>query len=105
MAGTAEPTSPTIVPFDDRARRVIELREQVRAGAYRPDPREVARAILAHTGDGEHSEHPEHGESETPVGLTPVYGSYTMALVFVDALDAPGRPRRRLAAPLTPVHR
>jgi hypothetical protein len=56
MAGTAEPTSPTIVPFDDRARRVIELREQVRAGAYRPDPWEVARAILAHT------EHAEHGE-------------------------------------------
>jgi hypothetical protein len=59
MTGSAEPTSPTIVPFDDRARRVIELREQVRAGAYRPDPREVARAILAHT---EHTEHTEHGE-------------------------------------------
>jgi hypothetical protein len=53
MARIAEPTSPTVVPFDDRARRVIELREQVRAGAYRPDPREVARAILAHT---EHAE-------------------------------------------------
>ena len=32
--------------FDDRARRVMELRKQVREGTYRPDPREVAAAIL-----------------------------------------------------------
>jgi hypothetical protein len=35
------------IPFDERARRVLELKRQVKAGLYRPDPSEVARAILA----------------------------------------------------------
>jgi hypothetical protein len=35
------------IPFDERARRVLELKRQVKAGLYRPDPGEVARAILA----------------------------------------------------------
>ncbi|MCC6268622.1 MAG: flagellar biosynthesis anti-sigma factor FlgM [Dehalococcoidia bacterium] len=34
------------VPFDDRTRRVMELRKQVREGTYQRDPAEVARAIL-----------------------------------------------------------
>ncbi len=33
--------------LDERTRRVLELRKQVREGRYRPDPRTVARAILA----------------------------------------------------------
>ena len=32
--------------FDDRARRVLELRKQIREGTYRPDHREIAHAIL-----------------------------------------------------------
>ena len=36
------------IPFDERARRVLELKRQVKAGLYRPDPKDVARAILAH---------------------------------------------------------
>ncbi len=42
------PTQPAILPFDARTRRVLELRELVRRGAYRPDPREVAAALLRH---------------------------------------------------------
>jgi hypothetical protein len=47
---TDSPTlsDPAVVPFDDRTRRVLELRELVRCGAYRPDPDEVARALLEH---------------------------------------------------------
>ncbi|MCL6646276.1 MAG: flagellar biosynthesis anti-sigma factor FlgM [Dehalococcoidia bacterium] len=37
-----------VIPFDERTRHVLELRELVRRGAYRPDPREIARALLAH---------------------------------------------------------
>lgn len=37
-------TEPT--PFDDRTRRVMELRRQIREGTYRPDPEAVARALL-----------------------------------------------------------
>lgn len=32
--------------FDDRTRRVMELRRRVREGTYRPDPEDVAKAIL-----------------------------------------------------------
>ena len=32
--------------FDDRARRVLELRKQVREGTYRIGHRQIARAIL-----------------------------------------------------------
>ena len=32
--------------FDDRARRIMELRRQVRQGTYRSDDRKIARAIL-----------------------------------------------------------
>ena len=35
------------IAFDERARRVLELRRQVRSGTYRPDPQVVARAILS----------------------------------------------------------
>jgi hypothetical protein len=35
------------VAFDERTRRALELRRQIRAGVYRPDPEAVARAILA----------------------------------------------------------
>ena len=34
------------VPFDDRTRRVMELRKQIREGTYLLDAGEVARAIL-----------------------------------------------------------
>ncbi|MBE0608473.1 MAG: flagellar biosynthesis anti-sigma factor FlgM [Dehalococcoidia bacterium] len=33
-------------PFDDRTRRVMELRRQIREGTYRPDPEAIARALL-----------------------------------------------------------
>ena len=35
------------IAFDERTRRVLELRRQVRAGMYRPDPELVAQAILS----------------------------------------------------------
>jgi hypothetical protein len=41
-----ENTAREPLAFDDRARKVMELRKQVREGTYRPDAREVARAIL-----------------------------------------------------------
>lgn len=46
---TYSPEYPTPEPlaFDERSRRVMELRKQVREGTYRPDPGEVALAILA----------------------------------------------------------
>ncbi|WP_322818193.1 flagellar biosynthesis anti-sigma factor FlgM [Tepidiforma sp.] len=44
-------TAPTVVPFDDRTRRVLELRELIRRGAYQPDPQAVARALLEHWRD------------------------------------------------------
>jgi hypothetical protein len=34
------------VAFDDRTRRVMELRKQIREGTYRSDPRKIAEAIL-----------------------------------------------------------
>lgn len=34
------------MPFDDRTRRVMELRRQIREGRYRPDPEAIARALL-----------------------------------------------------------
>ncbi len=37
-------TDPT--PFDDRTRRVMELRRQIREGQYQPDPEAIARALL-----------------------------------------------------------
>lgn len=44
---TPESNSKEPIPFDERARRVLELKRQVKAGLYRPDAGEVARAILA----------------------------------------------------------
>ena len=35
------------IAFDERTRRVLALRKQVREGTYRPDPTQVARAILS----------------------------------------------------------
>lgn len=37
--------------FDERTRRVMELQKQVREGTYRPDPEEVAKALLEHWAD------------------------------------------------------
>lgn len=37
-------TGPT--PFDERTRRVMDLRKQVREGTYRPDSQAIARALL-----------------------------------------------------------
>lgn len=34
------------VPFDDRTRRVMDLRKQIREGTYEPDPGAIARALL-----------------------------------------------------------
>ncbi len=34
------------IAFDERTRRVMELRKQVQAGTYRPDAHEIAKAIL-----------------------------------------------------------
>lgn len=45
-------TEPT--PFDERTRRVMVLRKQIREGTYRPDSRAIARALLrvwAQSGD------------------------------------------------------
>jgi|GEM_PF-4733732 len=39
---------PEPIPFDQRMRRVLELKRQIREGTYRPDAKEIARAILAH---------------------------------------------------------
>lgn len=41
-------TAAPVLPFDARTRRILELRDLIRRGAYRPDPREVAAAILRH---------------------------------------------------------
>ena len=51
MTGTAQTPNghhSEPIPFDERSRRVAELARQVKAGLYRPDERDVARAILAH---------------------------------------------------------
>ncbi|WBL36275.1 flagellar biosynthesis anti-sigma factor FlgM [Tepidiforma flava] len=48
MAASNQDPKPAVVPFDDRTRRILELRELIRTGRYCPDPREVARAILEH---------------------------------------------------------
>ncbi len=40
------PTASDPVPFDERTRRVLELRRQIREGTYRPDPRAIAEALL-----------------------------------------------------------
>lgn len=50
MTESAKAT-PTVVPFDDRTRRVLELRELIRSGAYQPDPQAIARALLEHWRD------------------------------------------------------
>lgn len=34
------------IAFDERTRRVLELRKQIREGTYRPAARTIARAIL-----------------------------------------------------------
>lgn len=34
------------IAFDERTRRLMELRKQVREGTYRPDAEQVARAML-----------------------------------------------------------
>jgi hypothetical protein len=44
---TRTPDSNEPIAFDERTRRVLELRRRVRAGTYRPDPELVARAILS----------------------------------------------------------
>jgi hypothetical protein len=50
MADTAKTPSSNpeaaVVAFDERTRRVLELRKQVREGTYRPDPSAVAEALL-----------------------------------------------------------
>jgi len=38
------------VPFDERTRRVMELRRQIREGTYRPDPEAIALAIMQEWG-------------------------------------------------------
>lgn len=48
MAASNQDPKHAVVPFDDRTRRILELRELIRTGRYCPDPREVARAILEH---------------------------------------------------------
>jgi hypothetical protein len=40
------PTEP--LAFDDRTRRVLELKRRIREGTYRPEARHIARAILSH---------------------------------------------------------
>ncbi len=54
MADTAQTLSSNIqeavVAFDERTRRVVELRKQVREGTYRPDPAVVAAALLREWG-------------------------------------------------------
>jgi hypothetical protein len=64
MADTERKPQPTTtndpMPFDERTRRVLELRRQIREGTYRPDPRAIAEALLE-----EWSWH-DAGSSETP---------------------------------------
>ena len=54
MADTAQTLTRNRVaeplPFDDRARRVLEFRRLIREGRYRPDPREVAEALAREWG-------------------------------------------------------
>lgn len=38
------------VPFDERTRRVMELRRQIREGTYRPEPEAIALAIMREWG-------------------------------------------------------
>lgn len=45
-SSTRASTETRLVGFDERTRRVLELRELVRRGEYRIDPAEVAAAIL-----------------------------------------------------------
>ncbi len=50
MADTERKPQPTTAnvptPFDERTRRVLELRRQIREGTYRPDPKAIAEALL-----------------------------------------------------------
>ena len=39
-----------LVAFDERTRRVLELRQQVREGAYRPDSAAVAESLMREWG-------------------------------------------------------
>lgn len=39
-----------LVAFDERTRRVMELRKQVREGTYRPDPQAIAEALMREWG-------------------------------------------------------
>ena len=42
--------APEPAPFDERTRRVMELRKQVREGTYQPDARVVAEALMREWG-------------------------------------------------------
>lgn len=44
--GSPNRNSTEPLPFDERTRRVLELRRLVREGLYRPDPQDVATAML-----------------------------------------------------------
>lgn len=42
--------APEPMPFDERTRRVMELRKQIREGTYQPDPHAVAEALMREWG-------------------------------------------------------
>ncbi|WP_322796344.1 flagellar biosynthesis anti-sigma factor FlgM [Tepidiforma sp.] len=77
-----------LLPFDARTRRVLELREAIHNGTYRPDPREVAAALLRHWAD-------------TAVEAAPVAPSaddFNPARFLVAASSEPSAPSRSAAA-------
>lgn len=51
------------VAFDPRTRKVMELHRLVREGRYRPDPAEVARAILREWSVAEQAEPAPQGKT------------------------------------------
>lgn len=79
---TSEP-----VPFDERTRRVMELRKQVREGTYRPDAGEVARAML-----GEWIASGEFTAEEVP--HPPVESADDRRLVATRFVVAPSKPMK-----------
>lgn len=76
-----------LLPFDARTRRVLELREAIRSGTYRPDPREVAAALLRHWADA----------AVEPGPAAPTADDFDPARFLVPASPEPAAPSRSAA--------
>jgi len=74
------------LPFDERTRRVLELRRQIREGTYRPDPETIALAIMREWGlSGDLLDAVAPGPAGSPDG-----GFKAVAGRFVVSPTAPG---------------